>query len=193
APAGHRRLRGEGDRRMSAELLPYYNQELAHVRTLAARFAEAYPKIAARLRLTRDACDDPHVERLIEAFAYLTARVRHKVDDDFPELSEALLGVLYPHYVAPVPSLAVAQLEPGRPGSELRAGQTVRRHAELETEPIDGEPCRFRTCYPVTLWPVDLRSASLTKPPFAAPATPRSGQAAAVLRLALRCRDDGIA
>ena len=177
---------------MSAELLPYYNQELAHVRTLAARFAEAYPKIAARLRLTRDTCDDPHVERLIEAFAYLTARVRHKIDDDFPELSEALLGVLYPHYVAPVPSLAVVQLELDRAQNQLLAGHTVPRHAELETEPIDGEPCRFRTCYPVTLWPVDLRSASLTKPPFAAPSTPRSGQAAAVLRLVLRSRDDGV-
>ncbi len=174
---------------MSSELLDFYNQELGFIRQLAGEFAEAHPKIANRLRLTRDTCDDPHVERLLEGFAYLTARLRLKLDDDFPELSEALLGVLYPHYTAPVPSLAVVQFELDPTQNQLLAGHTLERHAQLETEPIDGEPCRFRTCYPVTLWPVDVKAASLAKPPFAAPATPRSGQAAAVLRLALRCRD----
>lgn len=177
---------------MSAELLRYYNQELSFIRQLAGQFAEAHPKIANRLRLTRDTCDDPHVERLIEAFAYLTARVRHKLDDDFPELSEALLGVLYPHYVAPIPSMAVVQLELDPAQNQLLAGHTVPRHTELESEPIDGEPCRFRTCYPVTLWPIEVTSAALLKPPFAAPATARSGQAASVLRLVLRCRDPGV-
>src|SRR4051794_33342842 len=96
---------------MSDELLPYYNRELSYIRRLATQFATAHPKIAGRLRLGPDSSDDPHVERLIEAFAYLTARVRHKLDDDFPELTEALLGVLYPHYQAPVPSMAVVQFE----------------------------------------------------------------------------------
>lgn len=177
---------------MSAELLPYYNQELSFIRQLAGQFAEAHPKIANRLRLTRDTCDDPHVERLIEAFAYLTARIRHKLDDDFPELSEALLGVLYPHYVAPVPSMAVVQLELDPAQNKLLAGHTVPRHTQLESEPIAGEPCRFRTCYPVTLWPVEVKAAALLKPPFAVPATPRSWQAASVLRLVLRCRDAGV-
>lgn len=177
---------------MSAELLRHYNEELTSIRQLAAGFAEAYPKIATRLRLNRETCDDPHTERLIEAFAYLTARVRNKLDDDFPELSEALLGVLYPHYVAPIPSMAIVQFELDRAQNQLLAGHTVPRHTDLETEAIDGEPCRFRTCYPVTLWPIEVRAATVAKPPFAAPATPRSSQAAAVLRLALRCRDGGI-
>ena len=145
---------------MSDLLLQHYNQELSFVRQLAAQFAEAHPKIAGRLRLTRDTCDDPHVERLIEAFAYLTARVRHKLDDDFPELSEALLGVLWPHYTAPIPSMAIVQFELDPAQNKLVAGHTVPRHAELETEPIDGEPCRFRTAYPASLWPISVRWSS---------------------------------
>src|SRR5215468_10027143 len=95
---------------MVDDLLPYYNRELGYIRRLAAEFAEAHPKIAGRLRLSQDAVEDPHVARLIEAFAFLTARVRRKLDDDFPELTEALLNVLYPHYLSPVPSMAIAQL-----------------------------------------------------------------------------------
>jgi type VI secretion system protein ImpG len=175
---------------MSDELLPYYNRELSFIRRQAAQFAEDHPKIAGRLRLGPDAAEDPHVERLIEAFAYLSARIRHKLDDELPEITESLLGVLYPNYQAPVPSLAVAQLELD-PGQNEPIGYTVGRHTMLETEPIDGEPCRFRTCYPVTLWPLEVERASLSRPPLAAPATPRASQAAAVLRLVLRCRAEG--
>ena len=139
---------------MSEDLLPYYNRELSYLRRLGAQFAEAHPKIAGRLRLGPDSAEDPHVERLIEAFAYLNARTRLKLDDEFPEITESLLGVLYPHYQAPLPSMAVVQFDPDPEQSELTAGHTVPRHALLETEPIDGEPCRFRTCYPTTLWPI---------------------------------------
>jgi type VI secretion system protein ImpG len=173
---------------MADMLLPYYNQELSYLRRLGAEFAQANPKIAGRLRLGPDASEDPHVERLVQAVAFLNARVRHKLEDDFPEITDALLGVLYPHYQAPIPSMAVVQfdLEPGQ--NELTTGHTIPRGVTLDTEPIQGEPCRFRTAYPVTLWPLDIRSASLAKPPFAAPATPYTSQAAAVLRLVLGCR-----
>ena len=77
---------------MSEELLPYYADELNQIRQLAAEFAKTHPKIAARLRISSDTIEDPHVERLIEAFAYLNARIRYKLDDDFPELSDALLA-----------------------------------------------------------------------------------------------------
>ena len=96
---------------MTDDLLPYYNEELSYVRGMAAEFAREHPKIAARLRISADTIEDPHVERLIEAFAYLNARIRHKLDDDFPELSDAMLGVLYPHYLAPIPSMAIVQLQ----------------------------------------------------------------------------------
>jgi type VI secretion system protein ImpG len=173
---------------MSDDLLPWYNRELSYVRRQAAQFAEAHPKIASRLRLGPDSTEDPHVERLIEAFAYLTARVRRKLDDDFPEITEALLGVLYPHYQRPIPSMAIVQLELNPEQKELPAGHTVPRHSPVETEPIQGEPCRFRTGYPVTLWPVEVRAGSLGRPPFQAPATPYLPEAASVLRLSLACR-----
>ncbi len=177
---------------MSDELLPFYNRELSYLRRLGAEFAQAYPKIAGRLRLGPDTSEDPHVERLIEAVAYLNARVRHKIEDDFPEITDALLGTLYPHYRAPIPSMAIVQLELDAGQNDLVTGYALPRGMALETEPIDGEPVRFRTCYPVTLWPIELRSAALLLPPFTAPATPRSGEAAAVIRLVLACRADTV-
>ena len=96
---------------MTDRILPYYNQELEFLRRFGAQFAQEHPKIAGRLRLGDDLTDDPHVSRIIEAFALLAARTRLKIDDDFPEITHALLGVLYPHYLAPIPSTA------GRPRS----------------------------------------------------------------------------
>ncbi len=170
---------------MTDELLLPYVRELSFIRRLGAEFARAHPKIASRLRLGQDASEDPHVERLIQAFAYLGARTRHKIEDDFPELTDALLGVLYPHYQLPVPSMAIVQLELDPAQTELSEGHVVPRGTAIETEPIDGEPCRFRTAYPVKLWPLAVADARLARPPFAAPATAFSGQAAAVLRLTL--------
>ncbi len=173
---------------MGNDLLEYYNRELTFLRRLGAEFAAANPKIARRLRLSADdAADDPHVERLIEAFAYLTARVRIKLEDELPEITESLLHVLYPHYLAPIPSLSIVQFKLDSEQVQLTAGYTIPRHAELETEPIHGEPCRFHTCYPVTLWPVEVRSAILAQAPLPAPATPYSDEATAVIRIGLRC------
>src|ERR687888_1440402 len=97
---------------MRDELLGYYERELIFLRQLGAEFAAKYPKIAARLVLEPDKCEDPHVERMLEAFAFLAGRVHLKIDDEFPEITEAFLNVLYPHYLAPVPSMAVVQFTP---------------------------------------------------------------------------------
>lgn len=177
---------------MTDELLPYYNRELSFLRRLGAEFGRAHPKIAGRLRLGPEGSEDPHVERLIQAVAYLNARVRHKLEDDFPEITDALLGILYPHYQLPIPSMAIVQFELDEGQNELTAGAMIPRHALLETETIEGEPCRFRTCYPVTLWPIEVRSASLSRPPFVGPATPYAKQAASVLRLVLTCRAEAL-
>ena len=170
---------------MPDELLPYYQRELAFIRKLGAEFAEAHPKIAGRLRLGANVAEDPHVARLMEGFAYLNARTRHKLEDDFPEITEALLGVLYPHYLAPIPSAAIVRFSLDMAQSELSAGHSIEAGSTLETEPIDGQPCRFRTCYPATLWPIELKSASCKGHPFAAPATRRTADAVAVVRLQL--------
>src|SRR6476659_1146054 len=101
---------------MSRPLYHYYERELTFIRQLSQEFARQYPAAAGRLRLEANRSTDPHVERLIEAFALLTARIHRKLDDEFPELTDALLGVLYPHYLAPIQSMAVVQfqLDPGR-------------------------------------------------------------------------------
>ena len=178
---------------MSDELLPYYNRELAFIRNLGAEFAAAHPKIAGRLRLGPDAAKDPHVARLIEAFAFLNARIRHKLDDDFPEVSESLLNVLYPHYLAPIPSLAIVQFHLDRQQGELTTGYTINRGETIETEPIDGQPCRFRSCYPVTLWPLELKAAELRGQPFVAPSVRFASQATGVVRLTLQTTSEKVA
>lgn len=170
---------------MLETLLTYYNRELTYLRRLAGDFAEAHPKIAGRLRLARDTVDDPHVERLIEAVAFLNARIRHKLDDDFPELTEALLGVLYPHYLAPIPSMAIVQLEAA---ADLAGVHIVPRGTEFDSEPVGGERCRFRSCYDTALWPIEIEAASLQGRPFRAPPNRAAQNAVAVLRVALRCR-----
>ena len=170
---------------MSDELLPYYERELTYIRQLAAKFAEDHPKIAERLRLDPQHADDPHVERLIEAFAYLTARVRHKIDDEFPEIVGSMLDVLYPHYQAPIPSMAVVRFEADTEQIKATTGYPIPPRTELETDPIGDEPCRFRTCYPVTLWPLEVKSATLMQPPFRAPNVRLPQDPASVLRLVI--------
>ncbi|WP_338663891.1 type VI secretion system baseplate subunit TssF [Pararoseomonas sp. SCSIO 73927] len=169
---------------MSDALLPYYNRELDALRRLAAEFAETYPKIAGRLRLSRDAVDDPHVARLLEGVAFLGARVQHRLDDEFPELTDALLSVLYPHYLAPMPSAAIIRLAAD---PELTGPARLPAGLAIETEPVRGETCAFRTAYPVTLWPVEIDAVRLSGMPLPAPPNPTAAQAAGVLRISLRC------
>ncbi len=171
---------------MTDDLLPYYSRELAYLRKMGAKFAEAHPKIAARLRMSGEMIEDPHVSRMIEAFAYLNARTRHKIEDDFPEITQAFLNVLYPHYLAPFPATAIVRFELDRSQVELVAGHVIPRGTRIETEPTNyGEPCRFRTCYPVQVWPFELAAASLQGQPFAAPLTPFTRESAAVVRIEL--------
>ena len=92
---------------MRDEVLNYYERELSFLRRMGADFASRYPKIAGRLQLEPNRCEDPHVERLIEAFSLLTARIQLKLDDEFPEITQSLLNVVYPHFVRPIPSMAV--------------------------------------------------------------------------------------
>jgi type VI secretion system protein ImpG len=171
---------------MSDTLLPYYNRELHAVRELASEFARAYPKIAGRLRLTEDSVDDPHVARLLEGAAFLAARVHQRLDDEFPELTDALLGVLYPHYLAPIPPAAIIQLtcQPAlKVPVRIPAGRT------LDSERVRGEPCRFRTTSPLTLWPIEIESTRLSGLPLAAPPNSLASRAQSVLAITLKCAD----
>ena len=116
---------------MHESLYPYYERELVFIRQLGREFAERYPAAAGRLMLGADRINDPHVERLIESFALLSGRIHHKLDDEFPELTSALFGVLYPHYLAPVPSMAVVQFELDVDRSPLPDGFLIARGSRL--------------------------------------------------------------
>lgn len=142
-------------------LLPYYTRELADLRRLGAAFARQYPKIAARLELGAHECADPHVERLLEAFAFLTARLQHQLDSEFPEITSALLGLLYPQLVNPIPAMAIARFDVDPAQGNLAAGHRIERHTPLFAPAAQSLRCRFRTCYPVTLWPLRVTYAGL--------------------------------
>jgi type VI secretion system protein ImpG len=146
---------------MTDELLSHYKQELEHFRLMAPEFSKAHQAIAGRLRMSEEEIDDPHVERLIQAFAFLNARTRRKIEDDFPEISQAMLHVLYPHYLAPLPSAAIVRFALAEDQAEMVQGFSIPKGSVLETEPIDGDPSRFRTCYPVTVWPIRLAKAGV--------------------------------
>src|SRR5262245_10047872 len=167
---------------MSEALFPYYERELLFIRQLAQEFAKQYPAAAGRLLLEPNRSADPHVERLIESFALLAGRIHHKLDDEFPELTDALLGVLYPHYLAPVPSMGVIQFDLDAARAQLPQGFLIDRHSRLHTHPVVNLPCKFRTAYPVTLWPLALTGARLQSPPFP-PGFQAPPRTAAALRL----------
>lgn len=143
---------------MSETLYPYYERELFFIRQLAQEFAHQYPAAAGRLLLEPNRSTDPHIERMIESFALLAGRVQHKLDDEFPELTDALLNVLYPHYQAPIPSMAIIQFELDAARAPLPNGFAIDRGSRLYTQPVHDVSCKYRTGYPVTLWPVALEA-----------------------------------
>lgn len=170
------------------DLLYYYNQELAFIRQLGAEFAEAHPKIASRLRLGAKSVEDPHVARLIEAFALLNAKTRCKLEDDLPEYRDALLDILYPHYQAPIPSMSIMQLQPT--AGKLMGKKVIAKNTQIISDANYGEQCQFSTCYPVTLWPISVGQAKLTGLPIQAPAIDGIKQAKASLRLNLTANNN---
>lgn len=147
------------------DLLPYYERELAFLRRYSREFAERYPKIAGRLLLVGDTSEDPHVERLIEAFALMGARISKKIEDDYPEFTEALLEVLYPHYLRPFPSCSIAHFDLGQAGAQLSAPVRIPRGTELLSRPVRGGACRFRTAYDVELAPLRIGEAEFLPVP----------------------------
>ena len=146
---------------MDPRLLRYYNQELQHLREVGAEFAQQFPKIAARLGMEGIEVTDPYVERLLEGVAFLAARVQLKIDAEFPRFTQRLLEIVYPNYLAPIPAMLVAQLEPQLDDANLAKGFTVPRGSSMlsQTGRGDRTACEFRTAHDVTLWPLEITSA----------------------------------
>jgi type VI secretion system protein ImpG len=171
------------------ELLFHYSQELTYLRYLGAEFANKYPKVASRLLLEAGKCEDPHVERLLEGFAFLAARIYTKIDDEFPEVVESLLSVLYPYYLRPIPSASVVQFHLDPEQGKLMTGLPIPRASLLYSAPVAGTPCKFQTCYDTTLWPLEVKSADWRSADRIQPPAPVSS-AAAVIRVELNCFPD---
>ena len=175
---------------MRDDLLLYYERELTYVREMGAQFAEKYPKIAARLMLEKSKeSEDPHVERLVEAFAFLAARVHLKLDDDFPEITEGFLGMVYPHFIRPIPSMAIVEFRLDTERGKLTTGFKIDRGTVLYSRPVNGVPCKFRTCYDATLWPATVAAAEWKRPEELRPPM-RAPDAAYALRLTLNTPPD---
>jgi len=125
---------------------------------MGAEFAKAYPKIAARLGMDGIDCSDPYVERLLEGFAFLAARVQVKMDAEFPDFTQHLLEMVYPHYLAPIPSMTIVQFNPELNESALAEGYLIERDSVLRSQIGKGETsaCEYRTAHNTTLWPLQV-------------------------------------
>ena len=168
---------------MSQDIKTYYEAELGFLRKMGEQFAAENPKIADRLRLSAENCGDPHVERLIEAVALLTSGIRRKLDDEFPEITDALLNILYPHYLAPLPSMGIVQMTLSRAQAGMKDGFAVPQGTSLQSEAVAGGiACTYRTAQALCVMPIEVTEASLRQVMTAADAPVR---AAAVLTLTL--------
>ncbi len=175
---------------MDPRLLRLYEAELAYIRDMGGEFARQYPKIASRLSLGSLEVADPYVERLLEGFAFLTARIQLKMEAEFPTFTQSLLQMVYPHYLAPTPSMAVVQFQPDptlrtiADGAVLPAGTELR--SLLGTE--DQTNCEFRTAHPVQLLPIEIADAEYIASPAAVAALglPEQRGVKAAIRVRLR-------
>ncbi|MBC8736031.1 type VI secretion system baseplate subunit TssF [Paraburkholderia sp. UCT31] len=175
---------------MDPRFLDYYSRELTYMREMAGEFAAQHPKIARRLGMEGIDVADPYVERLIEAFCFMSARTQIKLDAEFPRFTQRLLEVVYPNYVAPTPSIAVAQLRPSLREGDFTRGLKVPRQSMLRSAIPPGEQtaCEFRSSQDVTLWPIEIAEARLSAVPPDIPDTDRHLLPHLQLRGALRLR-----
>ena len=141
--------------------LRFYNNELQHLRDMGAEFAREYPKIAGRIGLDELECADPYVERLLEGFAFLAARLQLKIDKEYERFTQHLFEIVFPHFLAPVPSMCVARFEPDMNEGSLCDGFEIPRDTPLRGRIGRGEQtaCEFRTRQQVTLWPIEVEAA----------------------------------
>lgn len=141
-------------------LLPYYERELTYLRRLSHDFAKQYPKVAGRLLLSGETCEDPHIERLVESFAFLAGRIHKKLDDELPEVTDSLLQVIYPQYLRPFPSVSIAHFDAGWTSAQLTKAARIPRGTALNTRAVRGVTCKFCTVFDVDIWPVSIVKAA---------------------------------
>lgn len=174
--------------------MKHYEAELMYLRDMGAEFASAFPKIAGRLGMEGVEVLDPYVERLLEGVAFLSARVQLELELQYPNFTSNLLEIVYPHYLAPTPSMLIAAFEPDTANAALKDGYVLARQTVLRSRLMEGEqtPCEFRTAADMTMWPIVIAEAEYIDGRGALVAAGVAGQtqARAGIRLRLR-RSDG--
>lgn len=145
---------------MTPRLLEFYEKELQFIREMGVEFSRRYPKIAAGLDLGSAECADPYIERLIESFAFLTARIQLKMDAEYPRFTQHLLEIVYPHYLSPLPSMMVVQFNPDIKGGVAENGFLLPRNTKLVSKIVGGRSrCTFQTAHNLTVWPIQIKEA----------------------------------
>ncbi len=145
--------------------LHYFDAEMRYLREAGKEFAQAFPDRAAQLNLDKPGAHDPYVERLFEGFAFLMGRLREKLDDDLPELTEGLVSLLWPHYLRTIPSLSVIELVPEL--DQMRTSKQISKGFEVLTQPIGPQRtrCHYTTTQDLTLQPLALESLRVAHEP----------------------------
>ncbi len=143
------------------QMLDYYQQEMMYLRQAGAKFVSKYPKIAQNLNMSATGSSDPHVQRLLESFAFLTGGLQKELDNSYVQFTNTLLGVLYPQFTTPFPAAAIASFRLSPRLGKSTAGYTVPQGTPLVTETKNNKICRFQTVYPIELWPFEVSKASL--------------------------------
>jgi type VI secretion system protein ImpG len=175
---------------MDPRLLEYYNRELNYLRELGTEFAQQYPKVALRLGMQGIDVADPYVERLLEGFAFLSARINLKYDAEFPRFSQRLLEVVYPNYLAPTPAMCVVEMILPADKASVLDGFTVKRGSQMRARMSKDErtACEFQTAHNVTLWPIEVTHARVSGAPPDLPlnSMPVVGKVRGSIRLRMR-------
>jgi type VI secretion system protein ImpG len=177
---------------MNRSFLDLYKQELAYIRTMGSEFAREYPKIAGRLGGIDEVqtCPDPFVERLLEGFAFLAARVQYKIEAEFPRFTQSLLETIYPHFLCPIPSMGIVQFQPEINDPGLAQGFPIPRGSSLLSKLGKSEQtrCKYRTAHDVFLLPLNLTQANYYIQEISTLQLPSSQtNVKAALRLRLQC------
>ncbi len=174
---------------MDTRILKHYENELAYLREMGAEFAEAYPKVAARLGMDSAEVLDPYVERLLEGTAFLSARVQLELEQQFPSFTRHLLEIIFPHYLAPTPSMMIAAFVPDATNASLKDGFVLPRGSRLRSTLGDDDQtaCVFLTSQDVTMWPIEITEAEYIdgRGPLVAIGMAKDVEARAAIRLRL--------
>jgi type VI secretion system protein ImpG len=170
------------------KLLPYYERELSMLRRAGAEFAGRYPKLAGSLQMRGESCADPHVERLIQSSAFLNARVARLLDDGYAHFTEALLGMLYPHFLRPIPSCSIARIDYSLArANEVSSVSVLPRGATFKALGQGVVVCRFRSIYDTVVAPVTISAACFEPYPHTPPTLSLPPDAGAAISIQIAC------